>query len=514
MQYFEKNTKKVYINTLFLYGRMFFLMFITLYTSRLTLKYLGITDFGIYNVVAGIISVLSFLSNSMALSVNRFLSYAMGRNDKSGLKEVFSLSVIIHVFIALIVLLAGETVGFWFVNHKLVIPEDRMLAANVIYQFSIISFAFTVIRVPYNGAIIAHEDMKIYTYLGLVEGILRLLIVISLAFVLYDKLIIYGLLFASLTILVSLFYIFYCKRRYEECSVKKVSNRPLFREMLSYAGISTMGNLSTVVLDQGQNILLNIFFGPAVNAARGISYQVNTAVSAFVSNIYAAATPQITKSFAAEDKEYLHKIVNETTALAMVILLAINIPVITNLPYLLQLWLGENVPHLTAEFCQLILIGLLLSNCCRPLLIAIQSSGDIWRVHLYTSLVIIINIPVDYFLLKYAGMYASGVFLIYIISLFFFVAVVLYLSKVQLGWDIRLYVLKILIPVFLVFLVSSVVVKITHSYVSSDLLALISDCFCSTVVVLLLSYYIILPKSLKEGVIRIIRRKISSIRKS
>lgn len=487
---------------------MLFLMLITLYTSRLTLKYLGITDFGIYNVVAGIISVLSFLSNSMALSVNRFLSYAMGKNDENGLKEVFSLSVIIHIIIAIIVLLAGETVGLWFVNNKLVIPEERMLAANAIYQFSIISFVFTVIRVPYNGAIIAHEDMKIYTYLGLVEGVLRLLIVISLAFVLFDRLIVYGLLFASLTALVSIFYIVYCKKRYTECRVKRVKNRSLFNEMLSYAGISTMGNLSTVVLDQGQNILLNIFFGPAVNAARGISYQVNTAVSAFVSNIYSAATPQITKSFAAEDKEYLHKIVNETTALAMVILLAINIPVLSNLPYLLNLWLGENVPQLTAEFCQFILIGLLLSNCCRPLLIAIQSSGQIWRVHLYTSLVIIANIPIDYCLLKYTGMSASGVFLIYVISLFFFVAVVLYLSKVQLGWNIKQYVVRILIPVLLVFLVSSGVVSFTHRYISSDLLALLSDCVCSTIIVLTLSYYLILPQSLKDGVVRVIKTKI------
>ena len=507
MEYFERSASKIYRNTIFLYLRMLFLLVISLYTSRLTLEYLGVIDFGIYNVVAGVITVLSFLSNSMALAVNRFLSFEMGTGNIAKLRDIFSISLKIHFIIALIVVLGGETIGLWFVNNKLVIPEDRLIAANYIYQFSIIAFVFTVLRVPYNAAIIAHEDMKIYSYLGVVEGLLRLSVVFSLKYVLQDRLITYGFLFALLTIGVSLYYGFHCKRKYKECSYKKTHDTKLFKEMLYYAGISTAGNLSSVVLDQGQNILLNIFFGPVVNAARGIAYQVNSAVTAFVGSIYSAATPQITKSFGANDKKYLAKVVNETTILSMIILTVLVIPIVVNLPLLLELWLGEgNVPDSTALFCRLILIGMLLSNSCRPLLISIQSSGNILRVHLYTGLIIIANIPIDYILLNFYHVPAHYIFIVYIISLIFFVLTILYLAKLQLNWEIKHYFFKIQLPLLILALASLGVSTLLYLFWRESLLSCFIEFLTSSVIMGVGSYVFVLPRESREQFNNVMRK--------
>jgi O-antigen/teichoic acid export membrane protein len=489
METFEKSAAKLYKNTLFLYGRMFFLMLITLFTSRLTLQCLGVTDFGIYNVVAGVITILSFLSNSMALSVNRFLAFEMGKGNIERLKLVFSVSLVVHVIIAIFALAVGETLGQWFLNTKLSIPSERMVAANWIYQFSILSFIFTIFRVPFNAAIIAHEDMKVYTYLGIVEGLLRLGIVSLLLFMIWDKLIVYGLLFSLLTISISIFYLLYCIRKYRECSFQLVWDTLLFKEMLAYAGISTMGNLSSVVFDQGQNIILNMFFGPVVNAARGISYQVSTAVSVFVNNIYTAATPQITKSFAANDRMYLEKIVNGTTILSMIILVILISPVMVNLPVLLHLWLGTNVPDSTIIFCRYILVGIMMSNICRPLLITIQSSGNIWRVHLYTSLIIMSNIPIDYMLLKYFKIEAYQVFIVYLISLIFFVAVILWLSNKQLLWDVKYFLSHILLPLMMIFPTSVFFVYFMKYNFGDSIFAIVFEAIINAFVLIALLYF-------------------------
>ncbi|MCC8173621.1 MAG: lipopolysaccharide biosynthesis protein, partial [Odoribacter sp.] len=250
-----------------------------------------------------------------------------------------------------------------------------MVAATGVYQFSIITVVVAILKVPYNAAIIAHEEIRFYAYMGVLEGILRLMIAISLLYFKVDKLILYGGLLAFTTsVMTGIFYL-KCKRSYQECNYKYFWEKKLFKEMFAYAGISTMGNLSTVAVNQGQNILLNIFFGPVVNAARAISYQINGALSQFVTNIYTASTPQITKSYATNDRGYLVKIVNQTSLLALICLLVFLIPLLLELPSVLKLWLGDNAPPNTALFCHFILIDLLLIYVCRPLLIAIQSSG-------------------------------------------------------------------------------------------------------------------------------------------
>lgn len=494
---FEKNTKKVYKNTLFLYFRMILLLGVNLYTSRVILEALGVVDFGIYNVVAGIIVVMSFVNNSMSLAVNRYISFEMGCNSGGNVSKIFSMSVNIHVLIALMVVVLGETVGLWFINNKLVIPSDRIIAANWIYQFSILSFVMTVLRVPYNAMIIAYEEMKAYAYISIVEGLLKLLIAFCILYITCDKLIVYGGLMALSVALVTFVYIFFCLRKYAECRYHYIWDGKLVRSMGMYAGISTMGNLSSVVLDQGQNVLLNMFFGPVLNAARGIAFQVNTALNVFVSNLYMAATPQITKSYAADDREYFVKIVNQTALFSQLCLTFLVVPVVVDLPYLLHLWLGEGFPEATIIFTRLVLVNMFTTNLVKTLLIALQSSSKIFKVHFYTGLLTICNIPIDYVLLKWFHIEAYQVFIVQFLISLLFVYVVLYLAKRQLGWDIGKYMMKVILPVSLLFVSDMLLLYIVMKALSVNFWTVSLSFFISGIYIFSLSYMLVLPKTMK-----------------
>ncbi|SHF44792.1 Na+-driven multidrug efflux pump [Bacteroides faecichinchillae] len=496
---FEKNSKKVYKNTLFLYFRMILLMGVNLYTSRIVLQALGVVDFGISNVVGGIIVALSFINNSMTLAVNRYLSFEMGKETEQNTNKIFSLSVNIHVLIALFVILFGETLGLWFINHKLVIPVERMIAANWIYQFSILSFVMSVLRVPYNAMIIAHEEMKLYAYISIVEGLLKLLIAFSLLYILFDKLIIYGGLMAFSVGIITLCYIVLCKRKFKECTYHFFWNKQLFKSMTQYAGISTMGNLSSVILDQGQNILLNIFFGPVLNTARGIVYQINMALSLFVANMYMAATPQITKSYAANDRDYLVKIVNQTALFSLICLSLLIVPVIVELPYLLHLWLGDEFPKETILFGQLVLLNLFTVNLVKTLLIAIQSSAKIFKVHFYTGMLIMCNIPIDYILLKFVHVNAYSIFVVQLFIDVIFVCIVLCLAKKQLNWDIKKYIVKIIFPISLLFISDLIIMMfVTSVIVLDNILNVLLIFSLSSTYILSMSYCFLFSKKNKK----------------
>lgn len=490
---FERNSSRIYKNTNFLYVRLILIMGVTLYSSRVILQVLGVEDFGIFNVVGGLIVLLSFLNNAMTLSVNRFLAYEMGLPNSKDLNKIFSTSVNIHAIIAVIALVFGESVGLWFVNNKLVIPPDRLIAANWIYQFSIVSFVFTVLRVPYNASVIAHENMKLYTYVGIFEAILKLGIVFLLYIVPGDKLIWYGILMALFAFLVTVFYYLYCKHRYEECTYRYVYDKKLSKVMLSYAGISTIGNMSSVVVDQGQNILLNLFFGPVVNAARSISYQVSSALNSFVSNMYMAATPQITMSYAANDRNFLVKIVNQTSLIVMLFLSLLIVPVLFELPFAMKIWLGDNIPEGTVLFTRLILLYMFIGNIGRPLLIAIQSSCNIWKVHVYTGLNSLLSLPIAYIALKVFKVEAYIIFIIQIFICVSYCIILLYLSRVQLDWDIKLFVRKVIIPGLLAFGVNFLMCGLAHSYLPSGFLRLLIVCMVSLLSMVIISS-IVMPQ--------------------
>lgn len=284
-------------------------MAVTLYTSRIVLEMLGVEDFGIYNVVGGVVTVMGVLNGAMAVSVQRYLTFELGKGDSKRLKQTFSMCITIFLLFAFLLLVLAETVGLWFLNTQLIIPEERIVAANWVYQFSIFSAIVTLLYIPYNAAIIAHEEMNVFAYVSIMEVVMKLAIAFVLIVFSYDRLIIYGLLLMLTAIVVTLVYIVYCVRKYEECCYRFYWEKKLFTQLLSYSAWNLFGSLSGVAKGQGLNILLNMFFNPVVNASRGIAYQVNSAVNQFFSNFYTAVRPQITKYYAQNDLKNMFELV-------------------------------------------------------------------------------------------------------------------------------------------------------------------------------------------------------------
>ena len=394
----SENNKRIAKNTILLYFRMLLTMGVSLYTSRVVLNTLGVEDFGIYNVVGGVVMMFSFLNSSMSSATQRFLSFELGKQDYLQLKKVFSMSVNIHAIIAIVIFILAETVGLWFLNAKLVIPAERMNAANWVYQFSILSFMLTVMNVPYNATIIAHERMSVYAYVSIVEAILRLIIVLALVWLGFDKLKLYAVLVFGVSAIVWILYKIYCKRNFTEINYHFFWEKSLYKTLMNYAGWNLFGNIAGVTFNQGINIMLNIFFGPAINAARGIAYQINGTVNGFVSNFQMAVNPQIVKSYAADDLKYMHQLIFQGAKYSFFLLYILSLPILLETDIILKLWL-EKVPEYTVIFTKLIFINLLIDSLSGTLIASAQASG---RIKLYQSIVgglLILNIPISYFLL-------------------------------------------------------------------------------------------------------------------
>ena len=365
------NNKRIAKNTILLYFRMLIMMGVGLYTSRIVLGALGVSDYGINNVVGGVITMASFLNAGLSQATQRFISYELGTGDMKKLGEVFSNSLIIHGIIALIVLLISETVGLWFINNCLNIPEERMNAANWVFQFSILSYVVGILSVPYNSVIIAHEHMNVFAYISILEAMFKLLVAFCLLFIDMDKLILFSCLTLCVSIIIRLCYGLYCKRHFAECNTSISSNKSLMRQIGSFAGWSMLGNLGLIGRDQGANVILNLFLGTSLNAARGIALQVSTLVNQFSLNFTMAMNPQITKQYASGNLEKCSSLVYEGSKFSFFLLSAISIPVIINADYLLQLWLGS-VPPFTSLFLILSLVVSLMYCLTQPVTVAIK----------------------------------------------------------------------------------------------------------------------------------------------
>ena len=367
------NNKRIAKNTVLLYFRMLIMMGVGLYTSRIVLGALGVSDYGINNVVGGVITMASFLNAGLSQATQRFISYELGTGDMKKLGEVFSNSLIIHGIIALIVLLISETVGLWFINNCLNIPEERMNAANWVFQFSILSYVVGILSVPYNSVIIAHEHMNVFAYISILEALFKLLVAFCLLFIDMDKLILFSCLTLCVSIIIRLCYGLYCKRHFAECNTSISSNKSLMRQIGSFAGWSMLGNLGLIGRDQGANVILNLFLGTSLNAARGIALQVSTLVNQFSLNFTMAMNPQITKQYASGNLEKCSSLVYEGSKFSFFLLSVISIPVIINADYILELWLGT-VPPFTPWFLILSLVVSLLYCLTQPVTVAIQAT--------------------------------------------------------------------------------------------------------------------------------------------
>lgn len=374
-------------------------MAVTLYTSRVVLKALGVNDFGIYNVVGGVVTMFSILSNSLSSAISRFITYELGKENFTKLKNIFSTAVTIQITLAVAITLIAEIVGLWFLNTKMNIPTERMEAANWTFQFSVITFVINLISVPYNAAIIAHEKMSAFAYISILEALLKLSIAFLIIISPIDKLIFYACLICIISLIIRLIYGHYCKSHFKECTYSFYWDKDLLKQMFGFAGWNFIGSSSALLRDQGGNILINLFFGPAVNAARGIAFQVNTATQNFIASFTMALNPQITKSYASNNYDYMMKLVFKGARFSFYLLLILTLPIFLNTNYILKLWLGI-VPEHTIQFIRLILVFTLSESISQPLITAQHATGKIKNYQIIVGGLQMLNLPIAYLALK------------------------------------------------------------------------------------------------------------------
>ena len=448
----SENNKRIAQNTVMLYIRMFLTMAVSLYTSRVVLQALGIEDFGIYNVVGGIVGMLAFFNGSMATATQRFLNYEMGKGYEANLEKVFSVSLISYAGIALLSFILAETIGLWFVHHKLVISPHRLSAALWTYQACIFIFVVNLFSVPYYATIIAHERMKAFAYIGIMEVLAKLLIAYAIIHTPFDHLISYSLLMCMVPLMVLIAYMVYCHKHFKECRLKWIWDSTLFKKLIQFSGWMLAGTSSDLLVSQGVNLLINLYFGPLLNAARAVSMQVRAAVSSFYWNFMTASRPQIVKSYAQGNYEYMYKLVYSTTKLSFLMLFVLTLPIWFHTQFILNLWLKQ-APEYSSLFVQLILMELLITCTISPLAALSQASGKVRNYQLIISVLSILIFGMTWLV------YALGfpVYTTFLISIAVNLAGVIF-RVVELHFSqhfpVRVYLLRVICPITVYFLIA------------------------------------------------------------
>lgn len=438
--------QRIVQNTLMLYIRMLLIMSVTLYTSRIILNTLGVEDYGIYNVVSGVIVMIGFLYSSLGGAGARFIAFTLGKEDWGELKQIFATILCIHFILAAVVVLIGETIGLWFVLHKLVIPEERLNAALWVYHCSIVTTVISIISVPYNSLIIAHERMTAFAYISIIEVILKLVIVLLLFYIPYDKLIVYSILYLVVQVIIRLIYNRYCFIHFPESKTSCIWNPRLLKEIAVYAGWTMNGNLAVIGYTQGINILLNLFFGPIVNAARGIAVQVQAATMTFVQNFQMAINPQLVKSYAISDMEYMHKLVIVLSKYGFFLMLILVFPIFFLIYSVLKIWLGM-VPEYTVNFVYIMLLIGLFSPLGGALTNAIHATGNIKKFQIYEGTSLLMVVPLAYVLLKAYHIPPEGVMLVYFVVEMFTLGLRIWIVLPRISMSYSIYFSKVILPV-------------------------------------------------------------------
>lgn len=395
----ESRSKLMIKNTIFLYMRMFVIMCLNLVAVRLLLKALGATDYGIFNVVGGVMAMLTFLSSSMSSAAQRFYAYSLGSNNDAELRKIFGVSITAFILIVLAMIILAETGGLWMVREKLTIPENRFFAANWVYQFSVVAFSVNMLCVPFIALVIASERMSFYAIVSVIDAVLKLAIILIIKESSFDKLIYYGGLYMSIAVVNFVVYLFFVYHRFRGIRILPMWDKKCFMHLFSYCSWYMFGSVAQVVRSQGINILLNIFFNPIVNTARGLAYQVNAAVNMFVTSFYQAVRPQIIKRHAANEIDSMKSLVINSTKMSYYLVLLISVPLLTMMPDILGLWLGD-VPEYTVLFTRLVIITTMVETLGYPLSTAICADGKIKWFQIFTGSIILLNLPVSYVVLK------------------------------------------------------------------------------------------------------------------
>ncbi len=449
---YQSSNKQIAKNTLFLYIRMFVMMGVSLFTSRVVLDVLGAADYGLCNIINGIVVMFSFLNTALLTATQRFLNFNLGRGDLRQTNNVFCMSMNTYLILSFIILLIGETIGLWFINTQLNVPDGRMYAANWVYQFTLIQFIVNLIRVPYNASIIAYEKMDFYAYISLAEVVLKLLVVYLLYISSFDKLITYSFLYTIIPLLITYLYKLYCNGKFQTTRYKIYWDKQTFNELFSFSSWTLFGALANVLAIQGLNIMINIFYGVTVNAAAGIATQVSTAVNGFITNFQTAFQPQIVKSYANGEIERFHRMIYTTSKFSFFLIFVLAFPIICGIESILNIWLVE-VPKYTAEFCTLILIFLSIDAFSAPLWMGVQAIGKIKTYQVLMTCIAYLSFPLGYLALK-MGYAPYSIWVVRIIVNIVMVLARCVFVQRRFGFPILCYIKQTVIPIFKVIIIS------------------------------------------------------------
>lgn len=489
MSTYEGNNRRIARNTLMLYLRMGASMLVSLYTARIVLGTLGEMDYGILNVVTGCVAIFSFLNGALSGSASRFLTFELGRGNNEQLKRTFSATVVIHLLLALTIILLSETVGLWLLTHKIVIPAERMTAALWAYQIGILSMAVSIIQVPYGATIIAHEKMDIYAYMSLFDVGAKLLFAYLIQVMGGDKMILWALMTMIVKMLYAAIHISYCNRQFEEArSLNFHKDKPLYKQLFSYSGWDLIGHISWTLQGQGVNILLNTFFGPIINTAQSISYQVQGTLTQFANNFMLASRPQIIKLYAAGKPDEMMKLVYRSSCMAFYLSFVMTLPLCLELRYILDLWLGK-YPAETMPFTMLILINSLVLNIKNPRLAAIHATGNIKLENFTVGLILCSILPIAYVLLR-CGFDATSVFVAMIAVTFISEVVAIFILRRYIKFSISSYWLQVYGRCALIAVCSIMPVYIVHSMMAEGFVRLIAVSAASLATVSIVAYAI------------------------
>lgn len=504
----ESDNKRIAKNTGFLYIRLVILMIVSLYTSRVVLRTLGIVDYGLYNVIGGFVTMLTFLNGCASSSTSRFLTFSLGKKQRYRYNDVFCMAFNIHLILALVIVIVAETVGLWYVYNKLVVPPDRLQAALWVYHISVINILISFTQVPYNASLIAHEKMGIYAYVGLYETFAKLIVVYLLSISPIDKLVTYSLLLFGVTLSLSFFYRWYCRRIFKEkCLLHFFFNVSVFRKMISYSGWDLIGSFGSVARSQGVNLILNLFCGPAVNAARAVAYQAEAALYQFTTNFLQASRPVIIKHYASNEIQEMLNLLYNTGKFAFLLFSCFAVPIAFESETILELWLMVP-PAYSDIFLSIILINYLVISLTNTINIGIQATGDVKRLNIYAGSKVFIELPVIYYLMK-MGLQPYWALIVLLIGTSFVVWIDLWVLRKNIPEaKMILFFRKVVWVDLLIISLPTLFCYFIHSHFQSGILRLLSVCMVYWITTLPLIYKWGLSSSIRNKILMKIKNKL------
>ena len=494
------SNKRIARNSIFLSIRMVIVMIISLYTSRVILQTLGVEDYGVYNVVCGFVAMFTFLNTSMSNGIQRFFNFELAKNGTDGANKVYVTSLLIQLLLGVVIIVLTESIGLWYLHNKMVIPEGRMFAAEWIFQLSMVGFLLVIMQVPYTAAVMAHEKMDFYAIVSILDAVIKLVLVIILPYVDYDKLITFGAFILAMHIFDFLLYFFYCKKKFAEITLRnrkeKGLDKALFGSMLGFSGWNIFGSFSNMMRDQGINLIMNFFYGPVVNAARGIAMQVNGAINNLLGSILTPVRPQVIQSYARKEIDRSMRLTFSISKFSLFFLMLLALPISVEIDCILHLWLGDVVPEHTQVFCIIILATSAILIPMGALATLVHASGKMKTYQLVGSIVKLLSVPIAFVMMKIGYTPEWALIAVFVFdAIGFFVGMLI--IKTLMPFSIRNYLKYVLIPITPVFIISFIVEYALHYYMSDGILRLLVVLMAGSIISLVSFYLMAITKEEK-----------------